>query len=240
MIDRIAPEVGLGSLDVDGQRGAGSAQRPSAQLPEFDLGRKSIASWVPGYDLEEGPIPLPPGFELVLRADRPGRKGVGRHGPREFSSRKQPNFISPCRRCLACSSAVNICARLSGYKRDGSATESVNWDAGHISWDSKPKTATIGVVRLTAGIAAPESASRGFGVDGALTVCADRPTFRPSDHVRGLIRVRSHCPAPDRTPKEMEKREETASARHAGRPAVPSSSLSRYASSGKVKFRRIG
>jgi hypothetical protein len=146
MIDGIAPEVGLGSLDVDGQRGGRSAQRPSAQLPQLGLGQKSITSRVPGYDLEERPIPVPLGFELILRTDRPRGKSVGRHGPVEFSSRKQLSFIS---RWLALLALVNICARLSGYKSRRSGNGSVNWDAGHNSWDPKPKTATIDVVRVS-------------------------------------------------------------------------------------------
>lgn len=115
--DAVVAVKGFGSLDVDGQRGGGSAQRPFAQLPELGLSKKSLASRVPGYDLEERPIPLPPGFELIPRADRPRGKSVGCHGPLEFPSRKQPSFINPSGRWLACSSSGrHLCARLSGYK----------------------------------------------------------------------------------------------------------------------------
>jgi hypothetical protein len=126
--------------------------------------------------------------------------------------------------------------------RDGSVTESVNRDAGHISWDSKPKTAAVGVFRFRVHLGAGMvTRACSFRVDGALTVCADRPMFRPSEHLRGLIRVGSHRPARRRTPKEKNAREQRAPGSRGGlRRRTRRVALPRYASSRKVRVRRFG
>jgi hypothetical protein len=45
----------------------------------MDLGLELVAGRMPGQDVEDGFKPLPPGFELITRAERMGREIVRCH-----------------------------------------------------------------------------------------------------------------------------------------------------------------
>jgi len=99
VIDRISPEVAFASQDMDGRR-RGSANRQAAQRPEIDLGWKLVAGRVLGYHVEDGLVPLPPGFELIPRAEGLCRKSVRCHGPSPFSAALSAAPIRAARRTV--------------------------------------------------------------------------------------------------------------------------------------------
>ena len=80
VIDRFALQVVLASHDMERWR-RGSANRQTAQPPEVDLGRKPVAGSVLGHDIKDWCVPLPPGFELIARAENLRCKTIRFHRP---------------------------------------------------------------------------------------------------------------------------------------------------------------
>ena len=78
VIDRVPSEVAFHSQDINGWR-LRTAYRKAAQPPDMDFGWKSITHQILGYHFEDGLKPLPPGFELISRAEGPGCKTVWYH-----------------------------------------------------------------------------------------------------------------------------------------------------------------
>jgi hypothetical protein len=56
----------------------------AAQVPEMDLGEEFGVAWLLWHDLEHRAVPLAPGFELILRAERLRRKTIRCHGLPRF------------------------------------------------------------------------------------------------------------------------------------------------------------
>jgi len=71
------------------------------------------------------------------------------------------------------------------------ATDTMNWDAEHTSWNPEPKTATVTAVTLVAIALNRHGRRCTLSIDVTLTVCADRvsepasPTIRAASPAAG-------------------------------------------------------